>query len=76
MRKLKMNSLSREPNAIYVGRKPLMNCVLGIMTSFSRSNTKEATLKARGQAITTTVDASEITRHRCMHARKASDSKW
>ena len=43
-----------------------MNCVLGIMTGFSGSNTKEVTLKARGQAITTAVDAIEITRHRSM----------
>jgi len=58
--------LSREPNVIYVGRKPPMNYVLGIITSFSGSNTKEVTLKARGQAITTAVDAVEITRHRFM----------
>jgi len=56
--------LSREPNVIYVGRKPPMNYVLGIMTGFSGTNAKEVTLKARGQAITTAVDAVEITRHR------------
>jgi len=56
--------LSREPNVIYVGRKPPMNYVLGIITSFSGSNTKEVTLKARGQSITTAVDAVEIVRHR------------
>jgi len=56
--------LSREPNVIYVGRKPPMNYVLGIITGFSGTNTKEVTLKARGQAITTAVDAVEITRHR------------
>jgi DNA-binding protein len=61
-----MNSLSREPNVIYVGRKPPMNYVLGIITSFSGSNTKEVTLKARGQSITTAVDAVEITRNRFM----------
>jgi len=58
--------LSRESNVIYVGRKPPMNYVLGIITSFSGSNTKEVTLKARGQAITTAVDAAEITKHRFM----------
>ncbi len=56
--------MSREPNVIYVGRKPPMNYVLGIITSFSGSNAEEVTLKARGQAITTAVDAVEITRHR------------
>jgi DNA-binding protein len=56
--------LSREPNVMYVGRKPPMDYVLGILTGFSGSNTKEVTLKARGQSITTAVDAVEITRHR------------
>jgi len=59
-----VNFLSREPNVIYVGRKPLMNYVLGIITGFSGANAKEVILKARGQAITTAVDAVEITRHR------------
>ena len=58
--------MSREPNVIYVGRKPPMNYVLGIITGFSGSNAKEVTLKARGQAINTAVDAVEITRHRFM----------
>ena len=66
MRELKMDSLSREPNVIYVGRKPPMNYVLGIITGFSGSNAKEVTVKARGQAINTAVDAVEIARHRFM----------
>ena len=58
--------LSREPNVIYVGRKPPMNYAMAIITGFSGSNLKEITLKARGQAITTAVDAVEIARHRFM----------
>ena len=58
--------MSREPNVMYVGRKPPMDYVLAIITGFSGSNAKEVTLKARGQSITTAVDAVEITRHRFM----------
>ena len=61
-----MNNLPREPNVIYVGRKPPMNYVLGIITSFSGSDTKDVTLKARGRSITTAVDSAEITRRRFM----------
>ncbi|MEM2875949.1 MAG: DNA-binding protein Alba [Candidatus Bathyarchaeia archaeon] len=61
-----MSSSSKEQNIIYVGKKPPMSYVLGIITSFSGSNVKEVTLKARGRAITTAVDAVEITRHRFM----------
>ena len=58
--------MSSEPKVIFVGRKPPMSYVLGIITDFSGSNVKEVTLKARGQAINTAVDAAEITRHRFM----------
>ncbi len=43
-----------------------MSYVMAVITSFTRSNTGEVTLKARGRAITTAVDAAEITRHRFM----------
>lgn len=58
--------MTREPNVIYIGRKPTMSYVLAMMTSFTGSNAEEVTLKARGQAITTAVDAAEIVRHRFM----------
>ena len=58
--------MSGEPRVIYVGRKPPMSYVLGIMSSLAGSDAKEVTLKARGQAISTAVDAAEIVRHRFM----------
>ncbi|MFC1487324.1 DNA-binding protein Alba [Thermoproteota archaeon] len=59
-----MSKKSSDSNIIYVGRKPPMNYVLGIVTAFSGSEVKEVTVKARGQAITTAVDAVEIARRR------------
>jgi len=58
--------MSREANTVYIGRKPVMNYVLAVITNFNSSDTKEVTLKARGRAITTAVDAAEITRRRFM----------
>jgi len=58
--------LSRQSDVVYVGRKPPMSYVMAIITSFNGSNTKEVTLKARGRAITTAVDAAEIARQRFM----------
>ena len=58
--------MPRELNVIYIGRKPTMSYVLAIITSFTGSDAKEVTLKARGRAITTAVDAAEITRRRFM----------
>jgi DNA-binding protein len=58
--------LSGESNVVYIGRKPTMSYVMAVITSFTGSNTKEVTLKARGRSITTAVDAAEITRRRFM----------
>ena len=56
--------MPKESNVVYIGRKPPMSYVMAIITSFTGSNTKELTLKARGRAITTAVDAAEIARRR------------
>jgi len=58
--------MSKDPNTIYIGRKPTMSYVLAVITSFNSSDTKEVTLKARGQAITTAVDVAEIVKNRFM----------
>jgi len=62
----KFETTSKESNIIYIGRKPAMDYVLAVITSFNVSNTKEVVLKARGQAISTAIDVAEITRHRFM----------
>ena len=64
--------MSRELNTIFIGRKPPMNYVLAVITCFNTPDTKEVTLKARGQAITTAVDVAEITRSRFMKDLKVS----
>jgi len=56
--------MAAKADVIFVGNKPPMSYVLAIITAFSSGNTKEITLKARGQAITTAVDVAEITRSR------------
>ena len=56
--------MSREPNTVYIGSKPVMSYVLAVITSFSGSDAKEITLKARGRAITTAVDVAEVTKRR------------
>ena len=65
--------MSRELNVVYIGRKPTMSYVLAIITSFTGSDAKDVTLKARGQSITTAVDAAEITRRRFMKELNVSE---
>ena len=52
-----------QDNIIYVGRKPSMAYVLGVITQFSDGQ-KEVLIKARGRAISRAVDVAEIVRKR------------
>jgi DNA-binding protein len=58
--------MSKDVNTVFIGQKPTMNYVLAVITNFNSSNTKEVTIKARGQAISTAVDVAEIVRNKFM----------
>jgi DNA-binding protein len=65
--------MSGDPNTVYIGRKPTMNYVLAVITNFNSSDTKDVTIKARGQAISTAVDVAEIVNRRFMKDLKVRD---
>ena len=65
--------MAEKSDVIFVGNKPPMSYVLAVITAFSAGSTKEITLKARGQAITTAVDTAEITRSRFMKDLKVTN---
>jgi DNA-binding protein Alba len=71
--KVKSPALSEKSKIVFVGNKMPMNYVMAIITGLSASNDKAITLKARGQAITTAVDAAEITRNRFLKDLKVSN---
>jgi len=48
-----------DENVIYVGRKPPMSYVLAVVTQFNTSGSEEVVIKARGRAISTTVDTKK-----------------
>ena len=56
--------MSEKSGIVFIGSKPPMDYVLAIITGLYANNATELTLKARGRAITTAVDAAEITRRR------------
>ena len=63
-----------DENVVYVGHKPPMNYVLAVVTQFN-SGSDEVILKARGRAISTAVDAAEITRNRFATDAKVQRNK-
>ena len=65
--------MSKDLNTVFIGRKPTMNYVLAVITNFHSSDTKDVSIKARGQAISTAVDVAEIVSRRFMKDLRVSD---
>ncbi len=59
-------------NIIYIGKKPIMNYVLAVVTQFN-SGSAEVIIKARGKAISKVVDVAEIVRNRFVSNMKVKD---
>jgi len=51
-------------HTIFIGNKPFMNYVTGVVMQFTTQNSKEVTVKARGKFISRAVDVAEVSRKR------------
>ena len=49
-----------QDNSIFIGGKPFMNYVTGVVMQFTTKNADEVTIKARGKFISRAVDVSEV----------------
>ena len=53
-----------DENSIFVGNKPFMNYVTGVVMQFTTKNASEVTVKARGKFISRAVDIAEVSSKR------------
>ena len=51
-------------NSIFIGNKPFMNYVTGVVMQFTSKGASEVIVKARGKFISRAVDVSEVARKR------------
>ena len=56
-------------NIIFIGGKPLVNYIRGVITQFTKWNASEVTIKSRGKFISKAVDVAEVSR-RSMEDKK------
>ncbi len=47
-------------NSIFIGEKPFMNYVTGVVMQFTTKNADEVIIKARGKFISRAVDVAEV----------------
>lgn len=66
-----------EDNIVFIGQKPFMNYVTGVVMQFNTKGSKEVTVKARGKFISRAVDVAEVARKRFLkeHNIKIKDIK-
>ena len=53
-----------DENSIFIGTKPFMNYVTGVVMQFTTKSANEVTIKARGKFITKAVDVAEASTKR------------
>jgi len=50
----------KKDNIIFIGEKPFMNYVTGVIHQFNAENEQEVAIKARGKFISKAVDTAEV----------------
>jgi DNA-binding protein len=55
---------TKNENVIFVGNKPLINYISGVVMQFTTHNAKEVIIKSRGKFISKAVDISEIAKNK------------
>jgi DNA-binding protein len=58
-----------EDNSIFVGEKPFMNYVTGVVIQFTTQGATEVIVKARGKFISRAVDVVEVIRNRFLQGQ-------
>jgi archaea-specific DNA-binding protein len=53
-----------DDNVVFIGNKPFMNYVTGVVMQFTTKGSKEVIVKARGKFISRAVDVAEVSRKR------------
>ncbi|MBI2449387.1 DNA-binding protein Alba [Candidatus Pacearchaeota archaeon] len=66
-----------EDNTIFIGGKPFMNYVTGVVMQFTTKGSKEVKIKARGKFISRAVDVEQVSKNKFLkeHAVQTKEIK-
>ena len=59
--------MADEDNSIFIGNKPFMNYVTGVVMQFTTKNASSVLIKARGKFISRAVDVAEVANKRFLN---------
>ena len=63
-KKQKVERKKEDENTVFIGAKPFMNYVTGVVMQFTTKGAKEVLIRARGKFISRAVDVAEVTTKR------------
>jgi DNA-binding protein len=61
--------MDADDNSIFVGEKPFMNYVTGVVIQFTTKNASEVVIRARGKFISRAVDIAQVVINRFMQGQ-------
>ena len=62
--KMTEETIKTSENYIFIGGKPFMNYITGVVMQFNNNKANEVTIKARGKFISKAVDVAEVARRK------------
>jgi archaea-specific DNA-binding protein len=62
-----------DDHVVFIGNKPFMNYVTGVVMQFTTQNAKETVIKARGKFISKAVDIAEVATKRFLEGQVVLD---
>jgi len=67
-----MNTQKTNDTIVFIGGKPFMNYVTGVIMQFTTQNAPEVTIRSRGKFISKAVDVAEVVRKRFLKEQNVS----
>lgn len=69
--------MAGDENVVFIGNKPFMNYVTGVVMQFTTKGANEVIIKARGKFISRAVDVAEVSKKKFLkeHNIKVKDIK-
>ena len=64
--------VEKNENVIYIGSKPFMNYINGVVMQFNTKGSQEVIIKARGKFITKAVDVAEVVKRKFLDEKNIS----
>ncbi len=65
----KKEKTNKDDNVVFIGGKPFMNYITGVVMQFTTQNTNEVIIKSRGKFMSRAIDVAEVATKRFLEGQ-------